>query len=93
MCVCKKKLFRSEKQLLQIATVRRYLARGYAILDILSGSLTTITRSDFISEDQERYSFSLFPSVSLFLFVRARLLVEIRSTRRALTLDHHVRFG
>lgn len=67
-------------------------ARSYAILDILSGSLTVITRSDFISKDRQRQAAAGREGRDgqkgrggqrEILSVRARwqLLVEIRSTR------------
>lgn len=80
----RKKRYRSEKQLLQIATVE-IPARRYAILDILSGSLTAITRGDFISEDGDTLSVDNSHTVRQSV---ARLFVEIRSTRKTLTLVH-----
>jgi len=68
-------------------------ARGYAILDILSGSLTAITRSDFISVGRQRRREGEKERERERERERdaTRLLVEIRGTRRTLTLDYHRR--
>jgi len=66
-------------------------ARGYAILDILSGSLTAITRSDFISVGRQRRGEGERWRKRDGCCLCTRLLVEIRGTRRTLTLDYHRR--